>query len=832
MVIYCNTTEYSKEKEKQYETYFKYFSYPLSTFQKNSIESILCGNHTLVTAHTSNGKTTPAEFAIQYFNTFEKKKKIIYTCPIKSLSNQKYWDFTTKYPHISFGIMTGDIKFNPTADVVIMTAEILLNSLHTSSSSLQTQKQIQDIDIYNDVACVIMDEVHFILDEYRGFVWEQTIMLLPNHIQLLMLSATMDNPVCFAEWIEQCKTGSNKDVVIASTNVRIVPLKHYAFMTTTSSIFKKVKDKQIQQQIKESTNKLISLKNDKDMFNEEGYYSIKKMVDLHAKNDMHLKPQHVLNNLTHFLVKNELLPAIIYVFSRKNVEKYADCITTNLLEDDSKIPYIIRKEVEQIIRSKLSNGNEYLQLPKYESFIRLLERGIGIHHAGMTPIFREIVELMIIKNYLKIIVSTETIAIGINAPIKTTVYTSLKKYDGKTDRFLMSHEYTQGAGRAGRRGIDSVGYVIHCSNLFRLPSLTDYKRILCGNPKSLISQLHLDYTILFALLKNSPTGTITIKDAIEFIEKSLYFKEIIKEKNALQNEIDILNKRTCNDVSIQTDEKIIEKYEFLKKTEFLSKKKQKQNIIELNELIKENPSLKNDVVMRENKQKIYDELMYLNSFICSSLTNIIYVLENKGYIIKENIANNTYIFTIKGQIASTIFETNGLVIAEFLQQTGFLKDMTVVEIIQLFSLFTDVRVPEDRRILSNQIERKDLILLTTIYNEFHELKGCMNQSDKEKELVFDILEEIAEWATECNDEGRCRIFLEKIMETKEISTGEIIKAILKISLISKELIHVCELTDENEDEKIMLEKMELKTKLLLIDGMILKHICLNQSLYI
>ena len=180
------------------------YPYPLSDFQKYAIEAIVEGQHVLVTAHTGSGKTLPAEFAIQHFTKLGKK--VIYTSPIKALSNQKYYEFTKKFQTISFGLFTGDIKTNPDADVLIMTTEILMNYLFTSTintQSSETNHALQfQIDIQNDLACVVFDEVHYINDAERGSVWEQSILMLPPQVQLIMLSATIDLPEEFASWIE------------------------------------------------------------------------------------------------------------------------------------------------------------------------------------------------------------------------------------------------------------------------------------------------------------------------------------------------------------------------------------------------------------------------------------------------------------------------------------------------------------------------------------------------------------------------------------------------------------------------------------------------------
>jgi antiviral helicase SKI2 len=245
MVVICS----KPFTETGYDVHFNKYPFPLSDFQKYSIKATLNGDHSLVTAHTGSGKSLPAEFAIEHF--VSSGKRVIYTSPIKALSNQKYYDFRTKYPNISFGLMTGDNKANPDADVLIMTTEILMNYLFTYKDADDEKGIHFQMDIKNELACVIFDEVHYINDANRGFVWEQSILMLPEHVQIIMLSATIDSPEEFAKWCE--KDGSTKQVHLSSTSHRIVPLKHYAYMITNESAFKNIKDKTQQQLIRDNT---------------------------------------------------------------------------------------------------------------------------------------------------------------------------------------------------------------------------------------------------------------------------------------------------------------------------------------------------------------------------------------------------------------------------------------------------------------------------------------------------------------------------------------------------------------------------------------------------
>ena len=332
MVKICDCeSPYPTENETTYIEYFNQFPYELSNFQKYAIESIVEGNHVLVTAHTGSGKTLPAEFAIEYF--VSKGKKVIYTSPIKALSNQKFYEFTKKFPHISFGILTGDIKSNPEADVLIMTTEILQNTLYKKNAMLSTSSSSSpvsapslpltttfDMDLNNELACVIFDEVHYINDPDRGKVWEETIMMLPRHVQMVMLSATLDKPEKFADWCEnrgenqtqEQQTHQHKLVYLTSTNHRVVPLTHYTFMTTTSAIFKLIKDKELEKEIKEHTNKIIPIQSASGIFNEQLYHKNKRIMTVFENKNVRVKRMHVLNQVTKYMVENNMLPCLLY----------------------------------------------------------------------------------------------------------------------------------------------------------------------------------------------------------------------------------------------------------------------------------------------------------------------------------------------------------------------------------------------------------------------------------------------------------------------------------------------------------------------------------------
>ena len=839
MVRICNDTYPSNSK---YESHFELYPYPLSSFQKYAIEAIVEGHHVLVTAHTGSGKTLPAEFAIQHFT--KQQKKVIYTSPIKALSNQKFYEFTNKYPEISFGLFTGDIKTNPNADVLIMTTEILMNYLFSNKEGQSEKTSLQfQIDIENELACVVFDEVHYINDLNRGQTWEQTILMLPKHIQMVMLSATIDNPEGFARWAERSDsdnndiecTNLNKQVYLASTNHRVVPLTHYAFLTNTESIFKHEKSKEIQKLIRDSTNRLLTLQTANGEFQEKTIHEMNKIQDIFDKNQVFAKRKMVLNKLAEHLRENEMLPAIAFVFSRKNVETCAKEITTNLLEDDSKIPYTVRRECEQIIR-KFPNFKEYLELPEYNDLVDLLEKGIGIHHSGMIPVLREIVELMISKRYIKLLFATESFAIGLDCPIKTAVFTSLTKFDGSSQRYLMSHEYTQMAGRAGRRGIDTLGNVVHCNNLFPCPTITEYKMILCGKPQRLVSKFRISYSTILSLLRNNEQSSLS--DFVYFVEKSMLANEIEINKTSSLNVLSLLNetmeKMEENIKLARTPiEQITKVNNYLKVINMISTKKRKEAEREIQQIKDEHRWFEQDFQRYKEHLKLRNEFAKeLNVFdnnekyIRNQIQQICIILE-KEELISYHGETQLYSFLKKGKIASNLAEIHSVIGAVITDKWDFFKEFSVKQLIGLFSCFTDIKVPEDhRRLMANS---KDLFLKTKIQDL---TKVVLDFEKKEQEfgletgiqydmLCYDIVDEIVEW-TDMETEEQCKYFIQTQIYDKEISIGEFTKAVLKITTITKEFISLAE----------ELGEIEFLFKLKQIEPMILKYITTAQSLYV
>lgn len=805
MVVICNTPY---PNESKYKEHFDLFPYTLSDFQKYSIEAIVEGQHSLITAHTGSGKSLPAEFAIQFFTA--QNKRVIYTSPIKALSNQKYYDFTQKYPHISFGIMTGDIKVNPEAQVVIMTTEILMNSLFLEESSNA------------DLACVVFDEVHYINDADRGRVWEQAILMLPNHVQMVMLSATIDAPEQFAKWCE--KPGSDKVVYLSSTNARIVPLVHYGYLVTNEGAMRKIKDKALQKRIQESTDKLIPLKFESGVFNDGGYAEIRKTSELIEGRQSR---QHVLNRLAQHMRDRDMLPAIVFVFSRKNADMMAKEITVPLLEFDSKVAYTIRRECEQIVR-RLPNHAEYLALPEYNQLVLLLEKGIGVHHSGMIPILREIVEMMISKKHIKMLFATESFAIGLNCPIRTAVFTSLTKFDGNTMRNLLPHEYNQAASRCGRRGIDTIGYVIHCNNLFDIPTNAEYKSILCGNPQTLVSKFRVSFPVVLNLMRNDKCH---MDDFVNFVDKSMITREldraIIDEQKYcadLQSKYDTMN------IPLRTPIETCDRYnEILGILPTVANKRKKELEREASGLVDQYRSCITDAKhVKQTNMLLYEigesksKLVYLESFSRVHVTVICDILEEREFI-KRDADMGVYGFTEKGRIASGIAEVHPLVVADCFRDWF---DLTPKQIVGLLSCFTDVKVNEDSRssipTTTDQTIKNRITDLETAFHRYEDIERARRTDpayDYANPLIYDMIDYMMNWC-DCTTEDECKIFMDEINVL--CSTGDFTKAIMKISAIVKELVSVCE-------KNGYVDFMHTLSK---IDHLILKYVATTQSLYV
>ncbi|XP_057554719.1 SKI2 subunit of superkiller complex protein isoform X6 [Hippopotamus amphibius kiboko] len=443
-------------------------------FQKQAILHLERHDSVFVAAHTSAGKTVVAEYAIALAQ--KHMTRTIYTSPIKALSNQKFRDFRNTFGDV--GLLTGDVQLHPEASCLIMTTEILRSMLYSGS------------DVIRDLEWVIFDEVHYINDAERGVVWEEVLIMLPDHVSIILLSATVPNALEFADWIGRLK---RRQIYVISTVARPVPLEHYLFTGNSPK----------------TQGELFLLLDSRGSFHTKGYYAAveakKERMSKHAQTFGAKQPTHqggpaqdrgVYLSLLASLRTRAQLPVVVFTFSRGRCDEQASGLTSLDLTTSSE-----KSEIHLFLQRCLARlrGSDR-QLPQVLHMSELLHRGLGVHHSGILPILKEIVEMLFSRGLVKVLFATETFAMGVNMPARTVVFDSMRKHDGSTFRDLLPGEYVQMAGRAGRRGLDPTGTVILlCKG--RVPEMADLHRMMMGKPSQLQSQFRLTYTMILNLLR-------------------------------------------------------------------------------------------------------------------------------------------------------------------------------------------------------------------------------------------------------------------------------------------------------------------------------------------
>ncbi len=489
--------------------------YEPDRFQKFAIEAIEAGENVLVTAKTGSGKTFVGEYQIA--KSLARGGRIFYTTPIKSLTNQKFHDLKKLFPEASVGIMTGDIKFRPDAQIIVMTTEILRNLLFKRGTA--TEKiGVGALMSLDGLDSVVFDEVHYINDPDRGHVWEETLMLLPATVKLILLSATLSSPYGFAEWLGELK---KVRVWLISTLWRAVPLEHCVMAEGRPLVIYDAKEHFHDTVYREwfAGKGAALLAHDK--FKEKVQQVKKGGFEGPVAGKTRPKSfEHQLNECLEYLETRGCLPAIFFVFSRAGCEKLADKITGNFLDSSDAAA------VANIWDFHLSRYKDSLEKsPQYHTLRTLAMRGIAFHHSGLLPFLKEILEVLFSKGYIKVLMATETFAVGINMPTKTVVFTALEKFTDGSLRLLRSAEYTQMAGRAGRRGKDDRGLVIYLPQ--RDPAdLFEVRQILTGRAASFGSRMNFHYDFV-----------LRTKDTRALIEMSYWWTLLLKEVQRSKSEV-------------------------------------------------------------------------------------------------------------------------------------------------------------------------------------------------------------------------------------------------------------------------------------------------------
>lgn len=431
---------YARAKIRQsapsYNSFLELLDFSLDPFQEQACQALAKGKGVLVAAPTGAGKTIVGEFAIHL--ALEKNQKVFYTTPIKALSNQKFAELVARYGPERVGLLTGDTNTNSDAQIVVMTTEVLRNMIYANSDSLI------------ELGFVVMDEVHYLADRFRGAVWEEVILHLPKDVKLVSLSATVSNAEEFGAWLEEVRG----DTEIVVSEHRPVPLdQHVLFGNELMELFaagsknQRVNPELVQKHSNKLRIPMGSLRNTKGKRPKGGidhkFSRIPKVS----------KPEVV-----EILEDNDLLPAIFFIFSRVGCDaavrachQYGVRLTTR--EEQAEIRYLVEEKTASI-------ADEDLATLGYFEWLSGLERGVAAHHAGMLPAFKEVVEELFLRKLVRVVFATETLALGINMPARTVVLERLDKFNGESRVQITPGEYTQLTGRAGRRGIDTLGHSV------------------------------------------------------------------------------------------------------------------------------------------------------------------------------------------------------------------------------------------------------------------------------------------------------------------------------------------------------------------------------------
>ncbi len=459
--------------EHKRENEARTYPFTLDPFQDTAISCIDRSESVLVSAHTSAGKTVVAEYAIA--QSLGEKQRVIYTSPIKALSNQKYRELLAEFGDV--GLMTGDVTINPDAGCLVMTTEILRSMLYRGS------------EVMREVAWVIFDEVHYMRDKERGVVWEETIILLPDKVHYVFLSATIPNAMEFAEWI--CKIHSQPCHVVY-TDFRPTPLQHYLFPANGDGIHLVVDEKSTFRE--ENFQKAMASISDKQGDDPSAIDKTRGKKGQTFKGGNKDGKSDIYKIVKMIWVK-KYNPVIVFSFSKRDCESLAlkmSKLDFNTEEERDTLTKIFNNAVDVLPESDR-------ELPQIKHILPLLRRGIGIHHSGLLPILKEIIEILFQEGLLKVLFATETFSIGLNMPAKTVVFTSVRKWDGKGFRWVSGGEYIQMSGRAGRRGLDDRGIVIMMIDEKMEPQVA--KGMVKGEADRLDSAFHLGYNMILNLMR-------------------------------------------------------------------------------------------------------------------------------------------------------------------------------------------------------------------------------------------------------------------------------------------------------------------------------------------
>jgi len=768
----------------------QYFTYQPDDWQKHCFRAIDDQEDLVVLAHTGSGKTSIAEYVMH--RAVEEGKKVIYCSPIKTLSNQKFKDFSESYP--SVGVVTGDIIRNPNAQVLVMTTEILKNLLSRPPMEVE-EGAMSTVNlsptILADVKAIVFDEIHYINNRDRGEVWEKSIIMMPKEVMMIGLSATIENAEYFGQWISNMR---NKPISLVPTSHRVVPLEHYVYVNE----------------------KLIKVVDRLDVFSMQGYNQAYQEDKDMRKGRRHISPYPIVNSLLDDLRDLNYFPVIIFEFSKANCERYAKSIQGNYTDVDTigQIRSIFEK-------SMAPYRSRYEMTDQYNMVRDLLYKGVGVHHAGLIPVLKEVIEILFGKGLIKILFATETFAVGVNFPAKCVCFTTWQKYDSTTGfRLMNTPEYKQMAGRAGRRGKDDRGISI----LVDLKELIDSQtmsQMMVGSNAKIKSKFSFSYQFVLKTIQSS-------KSLIEMAKSSLLNQELMTRHAQCQN---LIYAKSNRELFLPEDEQ--EKFERYHEIQTrlddrmirLKKKQMKQ-------MTQEKRLIEDDVKGFVAKYKSYCDFLNVKKEVASLIAEqeaidqmftddlkvTLDFLTESGYIgMVDSIEDiDEKSLTLKGIVAAEIQECNEIILTEIITN-GYLDDLEFAEIVAVMALFINEKNDElflsDLSLDKKAIDvLKDINQLTCKYEDEESKAGIVLNNSWSLSLGF--VEPAYRWAM--GESGPV------ILSGSGIYEGNFIKNMIRLNNMISQVKNICELIQNDE----------LRKKLEDSESILIKDFVTIESLYL
>jgi len=723
------------------------FPFELDQFQIDACHAIESGKGVLVAAPTGAGKTIVGEFAVDL--VINSSGKCFYTTPIKALSNQKFAELTEKYGESKVGLLTGDTSINSEAQIVVMTTEILRNMIYANSTTIDELKY------------VVMDEVHYLADKFRGAVWEEILIHLSEAVQIISLSATVSNAEEFGEWLQTVRG----DTEVIVSEIRPVPLyQHVLFGNRLLDLF----------------GEDAKLNPELTRLERDSYRQVRGNWQSKAKGPKPLSRSEIVEKLE----RESLLPAITFIFSRNNCDAAVrQCLTAGLRLTSTQE----RSDIRSVIARNMKNlAQEDLVVLGYYEWADALERGIAAHHAGLLPAFKVTVEELFQRGLVKAVFATETLALGINMPARTVVLEKLSKWNGEGHVAISPGEYTQLTGRAGRRGIDIEGNAV----------------ILWGNDLDSTSVGGLASTRTYPLKSSfKPTYNMSINLISQFgserartsLESSLaqfqadkavvgLAKQIRKNESVRDN---LFNESKCHLGDFRQYADLRGQIKRLESDGKRSKRKRAEiedEITAIRKQIKNHPS--NSCPDRENHSRLAERALRLQREIdglnerINTRTNVIakrfdrikVVLDKFGYIHDDAIAKS-------GKMLAKIYGETDLLIAESIQAEVF----TALSPADLVSVISSC-IYESRNEEAAKIPRGDvqvaLAAISKIYGKIHDAESDLNlEPMRAPDLGFC-------WASHKWASGHS---LTSILKDSDLTVGDFVRSMKQIIDLLRQL---------------------------------------------